>query len=133
MILRSPISTRTDTLCPYTSLFRSPCEESSAALGEAVARAAETGAVGAELRALYFLGRAYQDRAEFTQACEAFARATERARAVGMQWAPYAFDSRLHHAQIAYWAGRWVTVRYLTHMGGQLGRWRGRERGGQDG
>ncbi|NYG59148.1 DNA-binding CsgD family transcriptional regulator/tetratricopeptide (TPR) repeat protein [Nocardioides daedukensis] len=96
-----------------------PIEEFSAALEEAVARAAQTGAVGAELRALYFLGRAYQDRAEFTQACEAFARATERARAVGMQWAPYAFDARLHHAQIAYWAGKWETVLSLTEMGGQ--------------
>src|SRR3546814_3306213 len=37
MIRRPPISTRTDTLCPYTTLFRSPASGDSRAEGRAEA------------------------------------------------------------------------------------------------
>ncbi|WP_067441045.1 helix-turn-helix transcriptional regulator [Nocardioides jensenii] len=98
---------------------RVPMEELEVALGDAVRRGLETGAINSELRAHYLLGRAYQDRGRFTEACEAFARGTARAKEAGVPWAPYAFDCRFQHAQIAYVVGMWETALALTDMTGQ--------------
>ncbi|KQY57086.1 hypothetical protein ASD66_14975 [Nocardioides sp. Root151] len=98
---------------------RVPMEELEVALEDAVRRGLETGAINSELRALYLLGRAYQDRGRFTEACEAFARGTARAKEAGVPWAPYAFDCRFQHAQIAYVVGMWESVLALTDMTGQ--------------
>ena len=96
-----------------------PTEQVAAALEDAARRAGQTGAVNSELRALYLLGRGYQDRGMFDAACDAFARATERAQEIGRPWAPYAFDCRFMHAQIAYLAGRWEQALVLTDVQGQ--------------
>lgn len=96
-----------------------PIRELSAALQDAARRAAESGAVTAEIRALYLLGRAYQDRGAHADACETFAKATARASSAGIPWAPYAFDSRLQHTQVAFVVGMWESVLSLTEMSGQ--------------
>lgn len=98
---------------------RVPIEELSVALEDAARRAVATGAINSELRALYFLGRGYQDRGDLTQACNTFDRAMERAREAGIPWAPYAFDSRFQHAQVAYVAGMWDKALALTNVDGQ--------------
>ena len=56
----------------------------AAALGEAARRARETGAVNSELRALYLLGRGYQDRGHLAEAVATFARANDRADETGI-------------------------------------------------
>src|SRR3546814_14705024 len=43
MILRPPRSTRTDTRCPYTTLFRSPLDEDAAVRPRACARQSALG------------------------------------------------------------------------------------------
>lgn len=98
---------------------KAPMEELQVALEDAVRRARDTGAVNAEMRALFILGRAHQDRGHFPEACEAFARATTRANELGLPWAPYAFDARFMHAQIAFTVGMWESVLSLTDMAGQ--------------
>ncbi|KRF12299.1 hypothetical protein ASG90_15035 [Nocardioides sp. Soil797] len=98
---------------------KAPMEELRVALEDAARRARETGAVNAELRALFLLGRAHQDRGHFPEACAAFARTTARAAEVGLPWAPYAFDARLMHAQVAFAVGMWESVLSLTDMAGQ--------------
>ncbi|MFS3127379.1 helix-turn-helix transcriptional regulator [Nocardioides sp. Bht2] len=96
-----------------------PMDQLAAALEASASRAFASGALGAELRALFLLGRGYQDRGLFEEAEETFGRASQRAGVHGIPWAPYAFDARLQHAQVAYLAGRWDRVLELTDMGGQ--------------
>ncbi|MBD8868215.1 helix-turn-helix transcriptional regulator [Nocardioides donggukensis] len=96
-----------------------PQEELATALDEAARRAAETGAVQAELRALYLLGRTHQDRGDHEAARAAFQRAAERGRAGGVPWAPYAFDGRFMHAQVDYVSGAWDRALELTDVDGQ--------------
>jgi len=98
---------------------RVPIEELSVALEDAARRAGATGAINSELRALYFLGRGYQDRGNLDMACATFERAYDRAVASGIPWAPYAFDARFMHAQVAYIAGHWEKALELTSMDGQ--------------
>src|SRR3954452_25135148 len=71
-----------------------PKEGLRAALLEAVDRAVETGAIHAELRARFFLGRSYQDWAEWQQAEMWFRSAMKAAEAGGLPYAPYAFEAR---------------------------------------
>ena len=96
-----------------------PMEQLAAALGDAAQRARATGAVNSELRALYLLGRGYQDRGHLAEAAETFERAYERAVETGIPWAPWAFDARFQQAQIAYMAGRWDDALALTNVDGQ--------------
>ena len=96
-----------------------PMAELASALEDAARRARETGAVNSELRALYLLGRGYQDRGHLTQAVDAFRRASARAVQAGTPWAPWAFDARFQQAQIAYIAGEWDRVLTLTNVDGQ--------------
>ncbi len=96
-----------------------PIEQLAAALEESAARAVQTGAVAAELRALFLLGRAYQDRGLLTESVDTYARAVERARKRGIPWAPFAFDARLQWAQVAYLLGDWTEVLRLTDVEGQ--------------
>lgn len=112
--------TASDATTTLVGLDRTvPMEQLAAALEESVARAVVTGAVGAELRALFLLGRGYQDRGLFDEAAAAYTRATQRAQVHGIPWAPYAFDARYQHAQVAYLSGHWDQVLELTEMGGQ--------------
>jgi DNA-binding CsgD family transcriptional regulator len=96
-----------------------PIEELSVALEDAARRAGATGATNSEFRALYILGRGYQDRGDLAQACATFDRVMDRARVSGMPWAPYAFDARFQHAQVAYIAGQWDKALELTDVDGQ--------------
>ncbi len=98
---------------------RVPIQELSVALEDAVRRAAATGAINSELRALYLLGRGYQDRGDLAQASATFERASERARSFGIPWAPYAFDARFQHAQTTYVTGDWERALELTSVDGQ--------------
>jgi DNA-binding CsgD family transcriptional regulator/tetratricopeptide (TPR) repeat protein len=96
-----------------------PIQELSAALEDAARKAAETGAVNAELRALFFLARSYMDRGAQEEATRIFQRAIDRAVSAGMPWAPYAFDARNMLAQVCWFRGEWDRVLQLTDMGGE--------------
>jgi len=109
----------TDVITTLAGLGAKGSEDVRSGLEEAVRRAQETGAAGAELRSLYLLGRWHQDRAAFAPAVEMFVRAYEVAVAVGQPWAPFAFDSRLLHAQIATITGDYDEALRLADVSGQ--------------
>ncbi|GGD08294.1 LuxR family transcriptional regulator [Nocardioides daphniae] len=77
------------------------------AFSEAVVHARTTGAVNAELRALYGLARLHQDRAEFDEAIAVFDTARARGIQAGTRWAPYAFDALVMTVQVLLAQGRW--------------------------
>ncbi|MCD4524296.1 helix-turn-helix transcriptional regulator [Nocardioides sp. cx-173] len=93
-----------------------PKEGLRAALDEAVVRAQEAGAVHAELRGRFFLGRSFQDWAEFDDSVAWFASAIERAAEAGLPWAPYAFESRYQLAMVHLIRGEWDEVLRLTEV-----------------
>ncbi|MGZ5398452.1 MAG: ATP-binding protein [Nocardioides sp.] len=66
------------------------------ALLEAIARSRETGAVQAELRGHFMLGRSYEDMGEWADAEVSFRAGAARAEEVGLPFAPYGFESRWH-------------------------------------
>ncbi|MEZ0581321.1 AAA family ATPase [Nocardioides sp. MH1] len=77
------------------------------ALQGAVRRAREAGAVSAELRALFLLGRSHQEEADWDGAAQWFAEAVERGLAVGLPWAPYSIEARWQLSWVRYAQGRW--------------------------
>jgi DNA-binding CsgD family transcriptional regulator/tetratricopeptide (TPR) repeat protein len=93
-----------------------PKEGLRAALVEAVVRAEQAGAIHAELRGRFFLGRSYEDWAEFDQAVAWFGGAIERAEAAGIPWAPYGFESRWQLALVHLYRGDWDEVLRLTDV-----------------
>ncbi|WP_052337084.1 helix-turn-helix transcriptional regulator [Nocardioides alkalitolerans] len=110
----------TDALTTLVGLDRDgPVEEVRRSMEDVIRRARAARAVNAELRALYFLGRLHQDRAEHDLAADAFARGVRRGAAAGTPWAPYAFDCRFMQASVALERGAWSDVLELTDMGGQ--------------
>src|SRR4051812_37403513 len=96
-----------------------PKEGLRAALLEAVDRAVETGAIHAELRARFFLGRSYQDWAEWEEAETWFRSAMKAASDVGLPYAPYGFESRWHLSWIKSVDGDWDEVLRLTDTAGE--------------
>jgi DNA-binding CsgD family transcriptional regulator len=96
-----------------------PKEGLRAALVEAVARAERSGALNAELRGRWLLGRSYQDWAEFDETEKWFTSAIERGEAAGIPWAPYAFESRWQLTWVAQTRGQWDRVLQLTEVDGQ--------------
>ena len=72
-----------------------PKEACRSALEDAVAQAQRTGALHAELRGRWLLGRSYEDWAEFDETERWFRSAIDRAVDAGVPWAPFAFESRL--------------------------------------
>ena len=78
-----------------------------AALQDAVTRAVEAGAIYAELRALFLLGRSHQEAAEWDEAARWFATGLERGVAVGLPWAPYSLESRWQLGWVRYAQGEW--------------------------
>jgi DNA-binding NarL/FixJ family response regulator len=78
-----------------------------AALQDAVTRAVEAGAIYAELRALFLLGRSYQEAAEWDEAARWFARGVDRGVAVGLPWAPYSLEARWQLGWVRYAQGEW--------------------------
>ena len=96
-----------------------PKEGLRAALREAIARAERSGAVHAELRGRFFLGRSYEDFAEFDEAEEWFRSGIDRAVEAGMPWAPYGFESRWQLAWVLSVRGEWDRALDLTDFTGQ--------------
>src|SRR3954453_429047 len=84
-----------------------PKEALRAALLEAVERAVETGAINAELRARYFLGRSYEDWADWPQAERWFRSGMQAAPGARAPYAPYGFESRWQLAWIKSVDGDW--------------------------
>jgi DNA-binding CsgD family transcriptional regulator/tetratricopeptide (TPR) repeat protein len=109
----------TDVLTTLASLGAAGSDEVREALEEATKQATATGATGAELRSLYFLGNWYQDRAMFSEAADAYARAAARGEELGQPWAPYAFDSRFMQGQVAIAAGQLDEALRLADVAGQ--------------
>ena len=77
------------------------------ALEDAVRRAAAAGAVPAELRGRFLLGRAHQDHAEWADAARWFQSGLDRGLAVGLPWAPYSLEARWQLAWVEYMRGEW--------------------------
>jgi DNA-binding NarL/FixJ family response regulator len=77
------------------------------ALVAAVERAELSGALGAELRARFLLGRSYQDHAEMEEAARWFRSGCALAARAGTPWAPYAFDCRWQLAWVLPIGGQW--------------------------
>ncbi len=68
-----------------------------------------------ELRSRYRLGSLYYELGQLPRALEVFAAATERARSLGRQWAPYGLDSRLLASLTHYNRGEWDAALRLAH------------------
>lgn len=111
----------TDVLATFAQLSKrgGSAEEVTATFEEAIARARGTGAVNAELRARYQLGRYFQDRGEFADAALVFADAVARGAELGTPWAPYTFDSRFMQVAVLHAAGRWDEALELASVEGQ--------------
>ncbi|WP_170970131.1 helix-turn-helix transcriptional regulator [Nocardioides jishulii] len=77
------------------------------AFTDAIAQARTTGAVNAELRALFGLARLHQDRAELDDALAVFDTARACGIKAGTRWAPYAFDALVMAVQVLLAQGRW--------------------------
>ncbi len=84
-----------------------PKEGLRAALTEAVTRAEESGAIHAELRGRFLLGRSFEDWGEFDEAARWFTSAIDRAVDAGLPWAPYGFESRCELSWIHLVRGEW--------------------------
>jgi DNA-binding NarL/FixJ family response regulator len=89
-------------------------EELRAALEDAVQRAMTAGAIAAELRGRFLLGRSYQDDAEWEEAARWFASGLERGLAVGLPWAPYSLEARWQLAWVEYLRGNWDSALELV-------------------
>ena len=109
----------TEVITTLAALGAKGSEDVRSGLEEAVKRAEETGAAGSELRSLFLLGRWHQDRGAFPAAIEMFERAYAVAIGIGQPWAPFAFDSRLLHAQIATITGDFDEALRLADVSGQ--------------
>ncbi|HET8602304.1 MAG TPA: AAA family ATPase [Marmoricola sp.] len=109
----------TDVLTTLASLGAAGSDEVREALEEATKQASATGATGAELRSLYFLGNWYHDRAQFDEAADAYARAAARGEELGQPWAPYAFDARFMQGLVSIGAGRLDDAVRLADVTGQ--------------
>lgn len=96
-----------------------PKEGLRSALADAVERAVATGAVHAELRARFFMGRSYQDWAEYADAERWFRSARDAAVAAGLPWTPYGFEGRWQLAWVKHVLGEWDEVLDLTDTSGE--------------
>ncbi len=96
-----------------------PKEGLRSALADAVERAVATGAVHAEMRARFFMGRSYQDWAEYADAERWFRSAMDTAVAASLPWAPYGFEGRWQLSWVLYVQGDWDQVLELTDVTGE--------------
>jgi DNA-binding CsgD family transcriptional regulator/tetratricopeptide (TPR) repeat protein len=96
-----------------------PKEGMREALAEAVDSATATGALHAELRARYFLGRSHQDWAEWDEAERWFRSAMDTGTAAGLPYAPYAFESRWQLAGVKSVTGEWDEALRLADTEGE--------------
>lgn len=77
------------------------------ALEDAVERAVAAGALSAELRGRFLLGRSYQEDAQWEGAERWFTSAVERGAEAGLPWAPYSIESRWQLGWVYYARGKW--------------------------
>ncbi|MFC5727310.1 MULTISPECIES: helix-turn-helix transcriptional regulator [Nocardioides] len=77
------------------------------ALERAVNRAADAGALQAELRGRFLLGRLHQDLGEWDLATRWFRSAVQRGERAALPWAPYSIESRWQLAWVHYITGEW--------------------------
>ena len=96
-----------------------PKDALRSALVEAIHRAVDSGAILAELRARYFLGRSYEDWAEWAQAETWFRSAMKAATDAGIPYAPWGFESRWQLAWIKSVDGDWDEALRLTDTSGE--------------
>ncbi len=104
-----------DVITTLSGLKKSgPVDGLRSALRDAVAHAEQTGAVAAELRGRFLLGRSYEDWADFDEAERWFRAAIARAESAGLPWAPYGFESRWQLAWVQLVRGDWDAVLTLA-------------------
>jgi len=109
-----------DAITTLSGLKRAgPKEGVREALAEAVERSAAIGALQAELRARFLLGRSYQDWAEWEEAERWFASAMELGSRAGLTWAPFVLESRMQLAWIRFVRGAWDEVLALAEHAGE--------------
>ncbi|WP_101523297.1 helix-turn-helix transcriptional regulator [Nocardioides houyundeii] len=77
------------------------------ALADVIGQARSSGAVHAELRGLYGLGRFHQDRGEMDEALALFETCRARGVQIGTPWAPYSFDALVMSGSVQFVTGRW--------------------------
>ena len=99
---------------------RAMVDEIGVSLREVIGQARAAGAVNAELRARYLLGRFHQDRAELEEALTAYAATRARGAEVGTPWAPFAFEARFMEVAVLVVAGRWDDAMALADMSGEV-------------
>ena len=87
-----------------------------AALVDAVRRAEDSGAVEAQLRGRFMLGRSYEDWAEFDEAERWFRSGLALGERAGVPWAPYALEARWQLAWVLQVRGRWDEARALCDV-----------------
>ena len=109
-----------DVITTLSGLKKSgPKEALRSALADAVERAVTTGAVHAEMRARFFMGRSYQDWAEYADAERWFRSAMQTAVEAGIPWAPYGFEGRWQLSWVLFVNGDWDEVLELTDVTGE--------------
>ncbi|MEP9382240.1 helix-turn-helix transcriptional regulator [Nocardioides cheoyonin] len=86
------------------------------ALRAAIARAHDAGAVHAELRGRMMLGLTLMHLGQLDEAVEVFTVAHELALTLGLPWAPYAFDARIHLMWLHFAQGRWDAALALADV-----------------
>ncbi|MFC6287308.1 AAA family ATPase [Nocardioides sp. GCM10027113] len=109
-----------DVLTTLSALKNSgPKEALQASLGQAVERAAASGALHAELRGIVLLGHNHQDWAELDRAAEWYRIGVERSLAAGIPFEPWGFESRIQLAWIHRVRGDWDAALALADVPGQ--------------
>ncbi|WP_308220330.1 helix-turn-helix transcriptional regulator [Pimelobacter simplex] len=86
------------------------------ALVAAVDHAVAAGAVDAEVRGRWLLGRSYQDTGDWAPSVQWFESALGGVDRIGLVWAPYVIDSRWQLTWIRYALGDWDDVLSLVSV-----------------
>lgn len=112
--LASDAATTLSSLVPPGSV-----EALREALLRAVQRAAETGAVEAELRGRYLLGRTYQEHGAYDEAAQWLESTLSLADRKASKWALHAFVAYWQVCWIRYLRGEWDQALEMTSIGAQ--------------
>ena len=84
--------------------------EARARLREAAGKAAGSGALNVELRAIGFLGFSYEDLGEYGPAMDIYRRGIERAEQTGLTWSLYGLEMRARYLTLRYLSGDWPAM-----------------------
>lgn len=101
-----------------SGLRNAPPQALRSALAAAIERAERDGALHAELRGRFHLGRNHEDHGELEVALTHFEAAIARGRRAGVPWAPYAFESRWQAGWIQMVRGEWDAAAVLLDASG---------------